>query len=112
MAPWRRLTTLILGLAIAAQAILLCGATGWRAFTRFPSEEIARTSNSGDLSELFDRAGLNERQGAMESLRSEFTFGWLPSPTFGREGLSVLTIGGPGLALALLALIPSRRRPR
>jgi hypothetical protein len=110
VSAWRRLLVFALGLGIAFQAVVLCGATGWRALTRFPSAEIAKTSSDGALSALFDDAGLNEDRGRMESLTNEFTFGWLPSPTFGPEALSVASVGGPGLLAALVALLPSRRR--
>jgi hypothetical protein len=110
LTSWRRLLVFVLGLGVAAQAVALCGLTGWRVLTRYPSEEIARTSEDGALSSLFDDAGLNEGRGRMESITSEFAFGWLPSPTLGPEALSVVSVGGPGLLMALVALVPSRRR--
>jgi hypothetical protein len=110
VSPWRRLLVLVLGLAIAAQAVALCAATGWRALTRFPSAEIASGGQDGDLAGLFDEAGLNDSRGKLESLPNEFTFGLLPSPTLGPEALSVASVGGPALLLALMALVPSRRR--
>ena len=110
MSAWRRLVVLVFGLAVAVQAVVLCAATGWSLLTRFPTEELARSSRDGSLSALFDEAGLNEGRGKLGNIGNEFAFGWLPSPTFGPEALSVASIGGPGLLLALLAVVPSRRR--
>jgi hypothetical protein len=112
MGGFRRGLMVVLGLAVAGQAAWLCLATGGRALTRFASAEVAMGSNPGDLSSLFEGTGLNEKAGEMGAVRNEFTFGWLPSPTLGPEALSVLTVGGPGLLVALLALVPSRRHRR
>jgi hypothetical protein len=110
VSAWRRLLVLVFGLAVAAQAVVLCGATGWKALTRFPSEELARSTQDGGLASLFDDAGLNQGRGTLPSIGNAFAFGWLPSPTLGPEALSVASIGGPGLLAALIALLPSRRR--
>jgi hypothetical protein len=112
LTTWRRLLVFVLGVLVCGQAVALCGLTGWRALTRFPSEEFARVSNDGALSSLFDEAGLNEGRAKMDRITSEFAFGWFPSPTLGREALSVVSVGGPGLLLALLAVLPSRKRRR
>src|SRR5690242_9557593 len=110
----RRWLTVILGAAIAGQAIALCSATGGRAFTRFPSPEIERLNRPSGLELLFAPSGLNDRLGEMDHVENTFSFGWLPYPTLRREALSVVTVGGPGAALVLIGLWPSRtgRPPR
>jgi hypothetical protein len=107
---FRRVLTVVLGAAVAGQAVALCGATGWEWFTRFPSDDLARMNHSTDLERAFEGSGLNDRLGPMGKIESRFAFGWLPFPTLGREALSVTTVGGPGAALVLVGLWPARHR--
>jgi hypothetical protein len=107
---FRRVLVAVLGLAIAAQAVALCGATGWERVTRFPSDDLARMNQSTDFEKSFAPTGLNDRLGPLGKIESRFAFGWLPYPTWGREALSVATVGGPGAALVLIGLWPDRRR--
>jgi len=106
----RRAAIVILGALVAGQAVALCGATGWEWFTRFPSDDLARMNQSTELEHAFEGSGLNSRLGPMGKIESRFTFGWLPFPTWGREALSVATVGGPGAALVLIGLWPGRTR--
>ena len=106
----RRITIAILGLAISAQAIALCGLTGWAAFTRFPSHDLERMNSDTSLERAFSATGLNDRLGEMGKIDSRFALGWLPEATLGGEALSVTTLGGPGLLVALIALWP-RKKP-
>jgi hypothetical protein len=108
----RRVFTALLCSAIAAQAVALCGATGWSVFTSYPSAELDRQNAGAGLSGLFENTGLNERHGSMGLVESRFAFGWLPSALWGPEALSVATLGGPGALAALIALWPLRGRPQ
>ncbi|MEX2219282.1 MAG: hypothetical protein WD749_11065 [Phycisphaerales bacterium] len=110
MGPIRRALLILGGLAIASQAIALCGATGWAGFTRYHSEEIVQMNAPGELERAFAGTGLNDSIGRMSKIDGRFAFGWLPSPTLGPEALSVLTIGGPAAILALVGLWPARAR--
>lgn len=106
-----RLLILLLAVAVGAQAVWLCLATGGRAFTRFRSAEIETVNAERGLESLFDSAGLNESHGTLGSVESAFAFGWLPAGT-GQDAISVLTVAGPALAIGVLALWPARRAPR
>ena len=87
---------------IIAQSVMLCGATGWRAFTRYPDPELDQDTSGFD--DLLGGTGLGDAAGELPRLENRFTFGWLPSPTIGPEGISVLTTAGPA-ALAMIVLV-------
>jgi hypothetical protein len=91
-------------------AVALCGATGWERMTRFPSEDLARMNRPTELEDAFAGSGLNDRLGPLDKIESRFAFGWLPFPTWGREALSVVTVGGPGAALIVVGFWPARPR--
>lgn len=106
----RRVLMVVLGAAIAAQTVALCGATGWAVFTRYPSADLERMNADTTLERAFAGTGLNDRLGEMGKIESRFAFGWLPFATWGREALSVATVGGPGALLVVVGLWPSRTR--
>lgn len=101
----------VLAALVVVQSIILCGATGWRVFTRYRTPEIEQANRSTGLDSLFSGTGLNATHGRIGRVESEFAFGWLPAGT-GRLLISVTTVGGAAACVCLLALIPSRRRVR
>jgi len=96
--------------AVIAQAFILYAATGRRAFTRYPSPELAKMhEEQGSLTSLFDSPSGSE---GPPLIANDFTFGLLPSPALSPEALSVTTIAGPALLAALLAMFAGRRPAR
>jgi hypothetical protein len=110
MRPITRLIVLLCSVVIVVQAFALCAATGWRALTHFPQEEIRQSSESKGLDTLFSGTGLNDGNSPTPRLANQFTFGLLPTPGFTPEAISVTTTAGPALLMGLLALVPRRRR--
>jgi hypothetical protein len=104
----RRTLMVVLGAAVAAQAVALCGATGWAVFTRYPSADLERMNSDTTLERAFSGTGLNDKLGEMDKIESQFAFGWLPVATWSPEALSVATLGGPGALLVLVGLWPRR----
>lgn len=102
--------------AVIAQAFILYAATGRRAFTRYPSPELARMhEEQGSLTSLFESpSGFDSPSGSEgpRLIANDFTFGLLPSPAFSHEALSVTTVAGPALLAALLAMFAGRRPAR
>ncbi len=92
-------------LFISLQAFMLWTATGRKALTRFPTEELTQQADSG-LSDLFSDTGLNDDLGEVQKLDNRFTFGLLPSPAANAEAVSLMTVAGPALLVALLAIQP------
>ena len=110
MSPVTRLIVLVCSIVIVVQAFALCAATGWRALTRFPQEEIRQSSESTGLDTLFSGTGLNDGKPPAPRLASQFTFGLLPTPALTPEAVSVTTVAGPAILMGLIALLPRRRR--
>jgi hypothetical protein len=108
--PITRLITLVCAALIVVQALALCAATGWRALTRFPQEEIRQATESTGLDSLFSGTGLNEGKAPTPRLANEFTFGLLPTPALSPEAISVATVAGPAALVGLVALLPRKRR--
>ena len=98
--------------AVIAQAFILYAATGRRAFTRYPSPELAKMhEEQGSLTSLFDSPSGSGTPSGSEGpplIANDFTFGLLPSPALSPEALSVSTIAGPALLAALLAMFAGR----
>jgi hypothetical protein len=91
---------------VIAQCVILCAATGWRTFTRFPDPDLAKMhEQQGSLTSLFDDPGAR----GPRVIPNDFAFGLLPTPVLTREALSVTTIAGPALLAGLLAAVPARR---
>lgn len=96
-----------LGVAVAAQALVLWNATGRAAWTRYhdaarAAEEAA--ARGGSLADLFEDTGVHDDAGgAPEALPNAFALGMLPSGP-DRHAVSVLTLAGPGAVVALWSL--------
>lgn len=103
-----RILISVFSAAIIIQAVMLCAATGWAGFTRFPSPELEKMNESRGLETLFEQAAGHEA--AIPRVESRFTFGWLPSG-FDASAASVSTIAGPAALIVLLTMIlPAGRR--
>jgi hypothetical protein len=102
-----RILIVLCSALLVAQSLMLCAATGWRSFTRFPDDGLRQMHDQeGSLSSLFPTASDQEPP---RLIANEFSFGLLPSPTLSAEAVSVATVGGPALLAGLVALISGRR---
>ena len=110
MSTITRIIVLFCSLIIVVQALALCAATGWRALTRFPQEEIRQSTENQGLDSLFSQTGLNEGKAPTPRLANHFTFGLLPTPALNAEAISVATVAGPAALVGLFAILPRRRR--
>ncbi|HYE02336.1 MAG TPA: hypothetical protein VD963_03770 [Phycisphaerales bacterium] len=104
----RRGLLVLAGVAVVAQAVVLCGMTGWRALTRYESADVERMNADQRLWDVFEAAGA-ETGPRMGRLENRFTLGWLPSG-LGAEGVSVATLAVPGFGAVLIGLSPGRGR--
>ena len=112
-----RLSAAALGVAVAAQALVLWSATGRAAWTRYHDPERAAAeaeAAEGSLADLFEDTGVHDDAGgALETLPNAFALGLLPSGP-DRHAISVLTLAGPGALIALWSLggvVFGRRKP-
>ena len=69
-------------------------------FTRFPDREVKEANEEIGAAALFADTGLHDDLGEMESIESEFAFGFLPAGP-GLTPLSVLMITGPGALIGV-----------
>jgi len=88
-------------------------ATGAKAFTRFPSEELEaqqhqQDAGGEDLDALFEETGVDEGHGELEDVESEFTFGLLPGGP-GAASISVASFAGIAVALSAGVYLLERR---
>ena len=104
-----RLVVIACACAIALQAHTLWRETRIDNYTFTRYYDPARDSRSpadplaGGLSDLFADTGLEDNTGRMEEIPNRFMLGLLPAGP-GRDAISVLTLAGPALLIALLAL--------
>lgn len=107
-----RLLGILFCVSIIAQAVVLNRLTGGRAFTCYPNPALARMQyyESAARSVFHD-----EEAGGIAQLpppiENDFQLGWLPSG-FNRNGLSVLSLTIPALAVAVVLAWPWRARAR
>lgn len=97
---------------VCAGAIALQSYTLWRetriegyTFTRYYDQARAlqqREAKQDGLADLFEGTGLEDNTGAMEEIPNRFMLGLLPAGA-GRDAVSLLTLAGPALLVALFA---------
>lgn len=108
-----RFLIVLVCLVVALQAVVLWDATGRRGFTRFrmaDADAPATNQAAGDdLDALLAESGLEDRTGPMPHRENAFALGLLPGG-FDAHAVSVLTLAGPALLAATLALLPPRRK--
>ncbi|MFG0274394.1 MAG: hypothetical protein ACF8QF_05005 [Phycisphaerales bacterium] len=108
-----RFLIVLVCLVITMQAFVLWDATGRRGFTRFriaePAAQSPEQPNQDALDALLAESGLEDRTGPMPHRDNAFALGLLPGG-FDAHAVSVLTLAGPALLGAVLALLPARRK--
>lgn len=106
-----RFGIVVLCLAVALQSAILWTATGRAGFTRYRHPEPAAQGEprSSDLDALLAESGLEDAAGPMPIRDNAFAFGLFPAGA-DEHAISVLTIGGPALLGAVLALLPTKRK--
>ena len=109
MGKFQRLILLICGIAVLGQSLWLWQSTGRRWFTQYYRADLDPANfEKTELDVTLEAAGLYDAAGPAEIVDFQFRLGLVPSG-FGRQALSVASLGGIGLACFTMALWPARR---
>ncbi len=109
MGKFQRLILLICGVAVLGQSLWLWQSTGRRWFTQYYRADLDPANIvKTDLDATLEAAGLYDAAGKPEIVDFQFRLGLVPSG-FGKQALSVFSLGGPGLACAVAGLWPTKR---
>jgi len=110
----KKLRVVVWGLSVALTvgAVVAWAATGARAWTRYPSENIESVQSGSEegLGDLFAETGLEDESGALEEIDNAYRFGLLPSGP-GRGAVSVAGVAGVcALASGVVWWVGRRKR--
>lgn len=109
MGKFQRLILLICAMAVLAQSLWLWQSTGRRWFTQYYRSDLDPANYvKTELDATLEAAGLYDAAGKPEIVDFQFRLGLVPSG-FGKQALSVFTLGGAGLACAAAGLWPAKR---
>ncbi len=109
MGKFRRLILLFCGMAVLAQSFWLWQSTGRRWFTQYYRADLDPANFvKTELDATLEAAGLYDAAGRPEIVDFQFRLGLVPSG-FGKQALSVFTLGAAGVACSAVGLWPSKR---